>query len=75
MTATATAVEDTVLIAMSGKKLKELCDSEKELGYVLLQRVPPILSQRLLSTRLLSTRLQLMGLFLGNEHQRDVRMK
>ncbi|MBC7965000.1 MAG: cyclic nucleotide-binding domain-containing protein [Fuerstia sp.] len=52
MTATATAIEDTILIAMSGKKLQELCDSEKELGYVLLQRVAQVLSKRLLSTRL-----------------------
>ena len=58
MTATATAIEDTILIAMSGKKLQELCDREKELGYVLLQRVAQVLSQRLLSTRL-----QLMDLF------------
>lgn len=58
MTATATAIDDAVLIAMSGKKLQELCDCEKELGYVLLQRVAQVLSQRLLSTRL-----QLMDLF------------
>ncbi len=58
MTATATALEDTVLIAMSGKRLRELCECEKELGYVLLQRVAQVLSQRLLSTRL-----QLMDLF------------
>jgi CRP-like cAMP-binding protein len=60
MTATATAIDDTILIAMSGKKLLELCDSEKELGSVLFQRVAQVLSQRLLSTRL-----QLMDLFAG----------
>ncbi len=58
MTATATAIDDTMLIAMSGKKLRELCECEKSLGYVLLQRVAQVLSQRLLSTRL-----QLMDLF------------
>ena len=62
MTATATAIEDTILIAMSGTKLQELCDCEKELGYVLLQRVAQVLSQRLLSTRL-----QLMDLFAGEK--------
>ena len=62
MTATATAIEDTILIAMSGKRLQELCDCEKELGYVLLQRVAQVLSQRLLSTRL-----QLMDLFSGEK--------
>jgi len=60
MTATATAIDDTTLIAMSGRRLQELCDCEKELGYVLLQRVAQVLSQRLLSTRL-----QLMDLFSG----------
>ena len=59
---TATATEDTTLIAMSGKKLQSLCDCEKELGYVLLQRVAQVLSQRLLSTRL-----QLMDLFSGGK--------
>ena len=58
MTATATAIDDTTLIAMSGKRLRELCECEKSLGYVLLQRVAQVLSQRLLSTRL-----QLMDLF------------
>ena len=62
MTATATAIDDTTLIAMSGRRLQELCDSEKELGYVLLQRVAQVLSQRLLSTRL-----QLMDLFAGEK--------
>ena len=52
MTATAEAVEDTRLIAMSGKKLLEICDHQKDLGYVLLQRVAQVLSKRLLSTRL-----------------------
>lgn len=61
MTATATSIDDTTLIAMSGKRLKELCNCEKDLGYVLLQRVAQVLSQRLLSTRL-----QLLDLFSGD---------
>jgi CRP-like cAMP-binding protein len=60
MTATAMATEDTTLIALSGKRLKELCGSEPELGYVLLKRVAQVLSQRLLATRL-----QLLDLFSG----------
>ena len=52
MTASATVVEDTTLIAMSGKKLREICENDKDLGYVLLQRVAQVLSKRLLSTRL-----------------------
>lgn len=58
MTATATATEETTLIAMSGQKLRDLCSSEQVLGYVLLKRVAQVLSQRLLSTRL-----QLLDLF------------
>ena len=52
MTATADAVEETTLIAMSGKKLREIFESEKDLGYVLLQRMAQVLSKRLVSTRL-----------------------
>ena len=58
MTATATALDDTTLIAMSGQKLQNLCSSEHDLGYVLFQRVAQVLSRRLLSTRL-----QLLDLF------------
>lgn len=58
MTATATTVDETILIALSGKRLQELCDCEKDLGYVLLRRVAQVLSQRLLSTRL-----QMLDLF------------
>ena len=58
MTATATALEETTLIAMSGQKLRDLCSSEQDLGYILLKRVAQVLSQRLLSTRL-----QLLDLF------------
>ena len=61
MTATATAIEDTALIAMSGERLRDLCSCEKDLGYVLLQRVSEVLSRRLLSTRL-----QLLDLFAEN---------
>ena len=52
MTATATTTEDSALIAMSGRRLRDLCGSESELGYVLMKRIAQVLSQRLLSTRL-----------------------
>ena len=58
MTATATTVDETTLIALSGKRLQELCNYEKDLGYVLLRRVAQVISQRLLSTRL-----QMLDLF------------
>lgn len=58
MTATATTVDETTLIALSGQRLQQLCTCEKDLGYVLLRRVAQVLSQRLLSTRL-----QMLDLF------------
>ncbi len=58
MTATATALDDTTLIAMSGQKLRDLCSREHDLGNVVFQRVAQVLSKRLLSTRL-----QLLDLF------------
>ena len=65
MTATATTVDETTLIALSGKRLQELCNCEKDLGYVLLRRVAQVLSQRLLSTRL-----QMLDLFEKERAQR-----
>jgi CRP-like cAMP-binding protein len=65
MTATATTVDETTLIALSGKRLQELCNCEKDLGYVLLRRVAQVLSQRLLSTRL-----QMLDLFEKERTQR-----
>ncbi len=61
MTATATATEDATVIALSGKRLQDLCAFEKDLGYVLLKRVAQVLSQRLISTRV-----QLLDLNAGN---------
>lgn len=65
MTATATTIDETTLIALSGKRLQELCNCEKDLGYVLLRRVAQVLSQRLLSTRL-----QMLDLFEKERPQR-----
>lgn len=62
MTASARTTEDSSLISLSGKRLKELCASEKDLGYVLMNRVAQVLSQRLLSTRI-----QLLDLFAEGE--------
>jgi CRP/FNR family transcriptional regulator, cyclic AMP receptor protein len=58
MTAKATAAKESVLIALSGRRIRELCDAQPDLGYVLMKRVAQVLSQRLLSTRL-----QLLDLF------------
>lgn len=58
MTATAIAAEDTTLIAMSGRKLRILCEDDSKLGYHLMLSVARVLAQRILATRL-----QMMDLF------------
>ncbi len=58
MTATAVAVEDTRAVAASAKKLRELCETNHEVGYQLMSRMAKSLSQRLVATRL-----QLLDLF------------
>ena len=52
MTATAMAVEDTQVIAISAHKLRELCDQDHDIGYQIMRRVAVTLSQRLVATRL-----------------------
>ena len=52
MTATATAVEDTQVIAISADKLRELCEQDHDIGYQIMRRVAMTLSQRLVATRL-----------------------
>lgn len=58
MTATATAMEDTSLIAISGETLRDLAACDNGFGYVFMKRVAQVLAQRLVSTRL-----QLLDLF------------
>jgi CRP/FNR family transcriptional regulator, cyclic AMP receptor protein len=60
MTATAVAATDSTLIALSGRMLQDLCETDPELGCVLMTRIA-----RILSRRLLTTRLQLLDLFCG----------
>lgn len=58
MTASATALEDTQAIAVSARKLSELCSENHEVGYALMRRMAKALAQRLVATRL-----QLLDLF------------
>jgi len=58
MTVSAEALEDTRAIAASGSKLLEVCSTNQELGYQLMQRMADALAQRLVATRL-----QLLDLF------------
>lgn len=52
MTAQATAVEESTLIALPGQDLRQLCDADHDIGYAIMQRVAKSLSRRLLATRL-----------------------
>lgn len=58
MTATATAVEESRVIALPGDKLRMLCNVDHEFGYSLMRQMAIALSKRLLATRL-----QLLDLF------------
>lgn len=58
MTATATALEQTAAFAISGSKLRSLCEKNYEVGFRIMQKVAAALSQRLTATRL-----QLLDLF------------
>lgn len=62
MTATAIALEPTQAQAFDGKRLRELCAANHELGYHVMRYIAVTLSERLLATRL-----QLLDLF--REHE------
>lgn len=48
----ARAVEDTRLVALDGKCLRDKCEQDHALGYELLKRFAPILDQRLIATKI-----------------------
>lgn len=52
MTATATAVTETTAFAVSGNRLRDLCDRNPEAGYRIMQQVASALARRLTATRL-----------------------
>lgn len=58
MTATATVLEDSRLVALAAGPLRQLCDADHEIGSVLMRAMALALSRRLLATRL-----QLLDLF------------
>jgi len=58
MTATAIVTQDARMIAISASRLLEICRSNHEVGYQIMQRMAQALSRRLLATRL-----QLLDLF------------
>lgn len=58
MTTSAIATEDVEAIAVPGKVILDICDSDHEAGYCLMRQMAKALAQRLLATRL-----QLLDLF------------
>ena len=61
MTTSAQVLEDSELIAISGRKLLSLCDRNPEAGYRIMRQMAVALSKRLSATRL-----QLLDLFGGD---------
>lgn len=57
-TAGATAVTDAFLAAVDATKLRELCEEDHDLGYVVMRRLANVVASRLLVTRL-----QLLDMF------------
>ena len=57
-TAGARAVFPSRLVVMEAQKLKQLCDEDHDLGYVVMRRVANVIASRLLVTRL-----QLLDMF------------
>ncbi len=64
MTTSAVALEKTEALVMSGAKLKELCEQDRDFGYRFMERLAGALGRRLVATRL-----QLLDLF-ANETPR-----
>ena len=58
MTVSATALQDTQVLAMPGARLIEICRANHEAGFHVMQRMASALAQRLVGTRL-----QLLDLF------------
>ncbi len=52
MTATATTTDFCRLLALSSTQLKQSCDADPQLGYVLMKRLAQVISRRLVATRI-----------------------
>ena len=58
MTATAVTMSPTSLLAFDAFKLRDVCDQNHDIGYLVMRNIA-----RLISKRLVATRLQLLDLF------------
>jgi len=63
-TAGATAVVDGLIVGIDSKKLREACEQDHDLGYLVMRRLANIVASRLLVTRL-----QLIDMFATPEEQ------
>ena len=63
-TAGATAVMESLVIGINAEKLRQACDEDHDLGYVVMRRLANIVASRLLVTRL-----QLLDMFANPESQ------
>lgn len=63
-TAGAVAVVDGLVVAMDSAKLRQVCDDDHDLGYIVMRRLANIVASRLLVTRL-----QLIDMFASPEEK------
>lgn len=63
-TAGATAVLDGLVIAIDSSKLRQACEEDHDLGYLVMRRL-----MNIVASRLLVTRLQLVDMFAAPEEQ------
>jgi CRP-like cAMP-binding protein len=63
-TAGATAVTDGLVVCIDSKKLRQICDEDHDLGYIVIRRLTNIVAGRLLVTRL-----QMIDMFASPEEQ------
>lgn len=62
-TATATAVQPCQLLCIDGETLRQLCESDHDLGYLIMRRIANVVASNLLTTRL-----ALMDIILQTSH-------
>jgi len=66
-TASAFVVLDGLLVVFNSEKLRQLCDEDHHLGYVVMRRLANVIASRLLTTRL-----QLIDMFADPSEQQNV---
>ncbi len=66
-TASAYVVLNSLLIVFNSEKLRQLCDEDHDLGYVVMRRLANVIASRLLTTRL-----QLIDMFADPSEQKNV---